>query len=196
MRLHVGSGTVYLAPNWINIDLPGPHTFLAQDRPDLVDRYLAADEDYYARHKDKTLGSMSKGPLEQECVCDRYGSFDFLPCGDGEADEILARHVFEHLSLREARAALRESSRVLRHYGLLRLDVPDHEQSLQLLMSTQNQFYLRHVLGPRRNEFGYHLVGYDRKRLTALVESCGYSLVAEEPNIHLYPAFCLRFVKE
>lgn len=194
MRLHLGSGSVFLR-DWVNVDLPAPRTFLAHERPDLVEKYITTESEYYARHSDKTIESLRRGPLNQECVCDRYGSFQFLPVRVGEVQEILARHVFEHLSIAEAKQALRQAWAVLSLDGILRLDVPDHEETLRLFSKTHDHFYIRHLLGPRRGDYGFHMLSYTRDRLKQLVQSQGFFYQDEEPNIHLYPAFCLRFVK-
>lgn len=193
-RLHIGCGSVYLN-DWINVDVKGPHTFLAEDRPDLVEKLGTDDAHYYAKHEDKTLETVRKGPLDQEYVCDIFGSFGSLPLPYWEIDEVLARHSFEHLSFNEARTALDMLDSVLKVGGILRLDVPDHEATLREYHRTGDEFYVRHLLGPRRNEFGFHMMSYTRETLRNLVEDHGFTFAAEEPNIHFYPAFCLRFVK-
>ncbi len=194
MKLHLGSGTVYLR-DWVNVDLPSERTYLASERPDLIERYITDETDYYARHSDKTIEKLRKGPLSQETVCDRFGSLEFLPLRQNEASEILLRHVFEHCSIREARRALIEMHNVLRKDGLLRIDVPDHDESLKIWARTKDPFYIRHILGPRRDDHGDH-IGYTRDRLRKLAELHGFSYVHEEPNIHFFPAFCLRFMKD
>lgn len=194
MKIHVGVGTVYL-DGYLNIDLPGPKTFLAAQRPDLVERWKTTDDKYYAKHGDKTKEKLASGPLEQEFVCDRYGDFSNLPVAAWTVDEILARHCFEHLSITEAHKALDQCDEVLRENGILRLDVPDHEQTLEKLIETGDKFYIRHLIGPRRNDHGFHMMSYTRERLRSLVEEHGFVFDGEEENIHFYPAFCLRFVK-
>jgi len=193
-RVHVGCGSVYL-DGWINVDIISPNTFLAADRPDLVERWKTTDDQYYARHMDKNVQTLRAGPLNQEYVCDRYGDFLTLSAVVRDVDEVLARHCFEHLSIREARKALTELSSVMRPAGILRLDVPDHVGTLELFMKTQDYFFVRHLIGPRRNEFGFHMMSYTRDLLRTLVEEHGFSFIHEEPNIHFYPAFCLRFEK-
>ncbi len=193
-KLHIGCGTVYLA-DWINVDLPSPDCHLATDRPDLVERYRTVYDAYYARHQ-KTIEDLRKGPLKQEYVCDRYGSYTFLPVAPGTVDEILARHSFEHLSRTEARAALVCLNKAMKLGGELVLDVPDHDETLRLYKETGDAFYVRHLLGPRRNDFGYHCMSYTPERLTALVREYGFEITGGEPNIHIYPAFCLRFAKQ
>jgi len=193
-RIHVGCGTVYL-DGWINVDVRSEKTFLAKNRPDLVRAYKTTDEDYYARHKDKTIDKLRSGPLDQELVCDEYGTFFDLPGSSWTANEILARHVFEHMSLSEAHRALDECDKKLMPGGCLRLDVPDHEMTLKKYKETGDDFYVRHLLGPRKNDFGYHCMSYTRDLLKKTVEQHGFIFEAEEPNIHFYPAFCLRFRK-
>ncbi len=192
MKLHIGCGSVYLR-EWVNVDIPGDKTFLAEERPDLVEALSTDESDYYARHRDKTIDRLRSGPLHQETVCDRFGSFSRIPARVGSVSEILARHCFEHLSIGEATEALREVRSVLSKDGVLRLDVPDHEQTLEKLIETGDRFFVRHLLGPRRNDFGFHMMSYTRERLVALVGQSGFRFQSEEPNIHIYPAFCLRF---
>lgn len=193
LRLHIGCGTVYL-DGWINMDLPGPDCYLAAERPDLVERYKTTSSHYYARHQ-KTIDDLRKGPLAQEYVCDRYGSYTFLPVRPGTVREILARHSFEHLSATEAREALKTMHTALRPDGEMILDVPDHEETLRLYRQTGDEFYVRHLLGPRRNDFGYHCMSWTPARLIAFVEQHGFHSMHGEPNIHLYPAFTIRFSK-
>lgn len=192
MKLHVGSGSVYLSDGWLNIDVPGPKTFLASERPDLVDRWSTTEDAYYARHEDKTIDLLRRGPLDQEYVCDEYGDFEDLPTG--LFDHVLARQSFEHLSIREARRALAALHWHIKGGGLLRLDVPDSDETLERYRQTGDPFYKRHFLGPRRSDNGFHLP-YTRERLKSLVEEYGFQFVEEEVNVHWFPAFCLRFIK-
>lgn len=192
MRLHVGSGNVYLH-GYLNVDLPSPDVFLSVERPDLVEKYGTTKADYYARHKDKAHDSLRSGPVRSENICDAFGSFAFLPARSGTCTEILARQVFEHLAPTDAVVALRECYRVLKYGGLLRLDVPDPDATLKLYRETGDEFWIRHLFGPRRNEYGGH-TPYSREMLKAMADSAGFEFVAEEENIHeIYPAFCLRF---
>jgi predicted SAM-dependent methyltransferase len=193
-RVHIGCGTVYL-DGWVNLDLPGPTTYLASNRPDLVERWRTTEDKYFAKHSNASVETLRKPTAYQEYVCDRYANFDNLPFAAWSVSEILARHAFEHLSITEAHRALDQMDEVLKEGGLLRLDVPDHEGTLQEFKKTGDEFYIRHLLGPRRNDHGFHMMSYTRDRLRRLVEEHGFVFVKEEPNIHFYPAFCLRFIK-
>lgn len=194
MKLHIGCGTVYL-DGWTNVDVPGPKTFLAEQRPDLVERWRTTEDKYYARHTDKSLETLAKGPLDQEYVCDQYGSFAELNFPYESFDEVLIRQTFEHISITEARNALDIIEALMPIGAVLRIAVPDHEKTLKLYRETGNEFYMRHMLGPRRDDYGFHMMSYTPERLRRLVEQHGFRFVAEEENIHLYPAFCMRFQK-
>lgn len=195
MRIHLSAGAVYLE-SYINVDVPSAHTFLASERPDLVEKWRTSEDRYYEKHSDKTIASLREGPLDQEYVADRFGSFSFLPVRLGEVDEVLCRHAFEHLSLSEARQALALLNLHIKPGGVLRLDVPDHDKTLKLYAQTSDPFFVRHLLGPRRgDDFGHHTMSYEPEQLKKLVESYGFKFDREEENIHVYPALCIRFIR-
>lgn len=194
-KLHIGAGTNFLR-GYINIDIPSKRTFLAQERPDLVEKYITEESDYYGRHANLNRENWHLKPQITEYVCDRYGSWGFIPCADEDASEILSRQVFEHLGPLEAKSALREANRVLINGGTLRLDVPDFEKSLDQLRETRDTFFIRHMLGPRNSPYGYHTLAYRRDGLKDMVINFGFTFVTEEQNIHSYPAFCLQFKKD
>lgn len=50
-----------------------------------------------------------------------------LPCGDGEVDACYASHVIEHLPHADAEGLLRQSHRVIKDRGIVRIVVPDLE---------------------------------------------------------------------
>jgi hypothetical protein len=129
-----------------------------------------------------TLERLRMASAKVTGVVDRYGSALALPFMDGCATEVLARQVFEHLSLTEAKAALQEFRRVLLPRGLLRLDVPDTEETAKLLSETKDPFYIRHLFGSRKDDYGYHLMGYDRAGLTQLGGSTGSSSCTKSPT--------------
>lgn len=194
MKLHIGAGAVYLR-DWVNVDLPLPHVFLARDRQDLVEKFITTEDKYYGRHQERNTESTREVPKQRDTVCDCYGSFQFIPARMGTVSEILARQVFEHLDRTEAKQALRGCFDALKPGGILRLDVPDPDATLRKYRDTGDEFYFRHLFGPRRDLYGFH-THYTRGMLTELVESHGFTYTGEEANVHFYPAFCLRFEKQ
>lgn len=193
MKLHVGCGSVYLR-EWVNVDIPSPSVFLAKERGDLVTKFITSEADYYGRHSDKSADRLRGGPLSQDTVCDVYGSFAFLPARPASVSEILARQSFEHLDRQEARQAIGECARVLQPGGRLRIDIPDPDETLKQYRATGDEFYIRHLFGPRRDVYGSH-THYTRQMLIQAVVPFGFQYDGEEKNIHWYPAFCLKFSK-
>lgn len=205
LRVHCANGRIYLDPKeWVNVDLDGPHANLARDRADLVARWLTTDGDaYYARQTQATPEALAEGPLRpSETVCDvKADILRGLPFGPQAVDELLIRQAFEHFSRVEARKFLQECDYSLKPGGILRLDVPDHEATLRECAVADDvakrRLLLRHIVGSRKDDYSYHLHGYTRDGLRALVEEYGFVFEAEEPELagRLYPAFCLRFRK-
>lgn len=196
VKLHLGCGSIYL-DGYVNVDLFRQRMYLTQDRPDLVRKLLTVDADYYRHFSKESIQTMATPlPVAREGVCDVFSDIrDLANFYSDSAEEILARQVFEHLSIHEARRAISSFRRVLRPGGLLRLDVPDHEGTVAKLLETHDPFYFRHLYGSRRDEYGYHLMSYTKEGLTKLVEESGFLFQGEEPNIHFYPSFSLRFQK-
>ena len=191
MRVHLGAGTVYVR-EYVNVDLPLPHVFLAKERPDLVEKFATTEDDYYGRHRDKTPDKWRSGPICQESVCDVYGSFTFVPVRPGSVSEILTRQSFEHIERREAAEALDHFAVALKVGGILRIDIPDADETVRQYGKTQDEFFIRHLFGPRRDVYGFH-THYTRAMLRKMVEEHGFLYDSEEANIHSYPAFTLRF---
>jgi len=192
MRLHVGNGSIYLR-EYVNVDLPLPNVFLAKERPDLVEKFATLETDYYGRHRDKTPEKWRRGAIVQDTVCDVYGSFAFLPVKCASVEEILSRQAFEHLDRGEAKKAMMECALALKPGGFLRIDVPDPDETLRKYRQTGDEFFFRHLFGPRRDLFGIH-THWTRSTLKQLAESFPFKFAVEEENIHEnYPAFCLRF---
>lgn len=192
MKLHVGCGAVYLR-GWLNIDIPSPTVFLASERPDLAEKWMTDESDYYRNHRHKDITTWRQGPITQDTACDAYGSFGFLPVRAGSVAEILCRQAWEHLDRAESVQAVRNCWAALRHGGFLRIDVPDPDETLRKYRETGDEFYIRHLFGPRRDEYGFHR-HHTRQTLRELVESSGeFRFMSEEENIHDYPAFTLRF---
>lgn len=207
MRAHFGCGKVYICnpdKKWVNYDVPGAHTALAADRPDLIVRY-ATDDDadgYYARFADITAEDVAaQAEAEQPGVCDAYGAPWDKPAGLGTCVEILTRQMLEHFSDEDIERAMAGFDYMLKPGGILRIDVPDFPETMRLLEEetdpVKRKLLIRHISGPRRGNHGRHIQGFSRAELRALVEQWGFDYVEERPSIahRIYPAFELVFRK-
>lgn len=189
-KLHIGCGTVYLN-HYINVDLPSSHCFLAVDRPDLVEQYRTEADNYYGRHR-RDINDFRKGPEQKQTVCDRYGSFQFIPTHDNSVDQILSRQVIEHLSVGELYTALEECQRVLVPGGVFRFSVPDFLETMKQYAASKDNFYIRHFEGPKKDDHGFHTC-YSRNDLINILEVAGFKYVRDDTNPHIYPALSLIF---
>lgn len=195
-KIHIGNGTVYLQ-DYINVDLPSDNCFLWSERQDLVDKYITTDDDYYGKHSNKSTEKFKAGPKIVESVCDRYGSFQNIPARTGTITKVLSRQVFEHQSIPEAIAALRECYRVLLPGGELTIDVPDPVESIYRFAESEDEFYIRHIVGPKsKGSWGWHCMAYTAEDLINLCQNNGFLFLRNEPNIHIYPAICITFLKK
>lgn len=215
IRGHIGNGTVYLH-GWINVDLFESGSALAKDCPAGVAKWGTDETDYYRnlRHMDELY--LGKGtPDHETTVTDRYGSWSNLPFEDEEVDELWSVQCFEHLSKKEARYALMEARRVLKTGGLLTLDVPEHEQTIEeyahlyhesaieldverkFALKKRAAFMMRHLLGSRHEDedFGFHMGSWKRDRLVKFCRRYGFAAIRDNENFHFYPAFSVTFQK-
>lgn len=198
-RLHVGCGTVYL-DGYVNLDVPvDGYSFLATERPDLVEGNRTTVERYYKHEESRA--TLERGPgRPQVCVVDRYAAMDALPYPPDSVDEIRAVQVLEHVSMKDAPRILRHWHEVLKPGGVAHVDVPDFEETArQLLAQTDEaskEWYYRLVYGSQKNAYAYHKNGFSPARLERLLREAGFRDVRHVPNrIHFYPVTIAEGIK-
>ncbi len=203
MKLHIGCGRVYLI-DWINVDMRGANTVLASNHTEMVALRGIHEDDYYGgnsarieemlKERWRTAWETKEPAPESDMpiIVDAYGSFQDLPFETASVKEILTRQAFEHLSITEARRGLAEMARVMEDGAILRLDVPDMDEAIRLIMEKQDGAYAQQILGPRRGDFGYHCMGYTKVGLIKLIQEHEFFYLHDEPNPHFYPSICIR----
>lgn len=194
MRLHLGCGNVYLQ-GYVNIDLPiRGYSFLAEDRPDLVEKNRTTLLNYYKKPYSRA------GPRDVLCVADAFMDILHLDYLDNSVDEILVVQTFEHLSRYEAQEALAEWRRVLRRGGKLIIDVPDFEALARELLAQSNEdekeYYYRMIFGSQKNAYAFHKEGYTFPKLSSLLGKSGFVEMIDLGNIlHPYPSVTIEAKK-
>lgn len=88
-------------------------------------------------------------------------------------DEIYASHVLEHLGHSEARAALREWTRVLKPGGRIRIAVPDIDYIIHAYVNGDPLNVGGFLWGGQIDENDFHKTGFDAGLLTALLNHAG-----------------------
>ena len=199
IRLHVGCGTVYL-DGYVNLDVPVPgYSFLASDRPDLVEGNRTTVDRYY-KH-DESRATLEHGPPRpQSCVVDAYAPLDALPYAPGSVDEIRGVQCLEHLSMKEGPRVLRHWWKILKPGGIAHVDVPDFEETARQLLAqpdeASREWYYRLVYGSQKNAYAYHKNGFSPARLERMLREAGFQDVRHIKNtIHFYPVTIAEGIK-
>lgn len=193
LKLHLACGTVYLKDGYTNIDLDLPESHLAKDRPDLVEINSTTKDKYYRELVERD--NFISGELHhKEIVCDLYADIRDLPYEEKSVDEILAVQVFEHFTYQEGRELMEYWTSLLKHGGLLHLDIPDLDRTVEIYKSDP-VWATRLLYGSQKNKWGVHKGMYSIKTLRALFKEFGYSNIKVLPNIHTYPAFAMTGIK-
>jgi SAM-dependent methyltransferase len=199
LKLHVGCGTVYL-DGYVNLDVEVPgYSFLASERPDLMERNRATVDRYYK--KEETRETLEHGVREtQACVVDRYADLRALPYEPNTVDEIRSVQSLEHLDMKEGPRVLRHWREILRPGGVLHVDVPDFEETARQLLAqpdeASKEWYYRLVYGSQKNAYAFHKNGFSPARLEWMLREAGFREVRHVPNtIHFYPVTIAEAIK-
>ena len=199
IRLHVGCGTVYL-DGYVNLDVEVPgYSFLAGDRPDLLERNRTTVERYYKQ--EESQATLEQGPREPQCcVVDHYAPIDRLPYPPGSVDEIRSVQVLEHVGMKETPAVLAHWHALLKPGGFVHVDVPDFEETARRLLAQPDEpskdWYYRLVYGSQKNPYAFHRNGFSPARLERLLKEAGFREVRHLPNtIHFYPVTIAEGIK-
>jgi SAM-dependent methyltransferase len=113
-RLHIGAFDV-VHEGWLNTDVT-PHLAIARvpGLAAVLRRAGRLSDERWAAHRDGTFRRLHYVDLTQP-----------LPYPDAAFEAVFGSHVLEHLTPAEAEATLRETHRVLRPGGVVRIAVPD-----------------------------------------------------------------------
>jgi len=90
-------------------------------------------------------------------ICVDFHCFDGLPIETDSVDAIYASHTLEHISMYRINKVLAECYRVLRRGGMMRIVVPNPEESIRQYLAGNDNFSLFR----RRRERAKRMYGYD-----------------------------------
>lgn len=195
MNIHLGTGDVYL-DGFVNVDVPIPgYSFLARERPDLVERNRTTLDHYYR------YPYITTGPVDRLCVADVFMDARALKFSDECAELIVAVQVLEHFTPAEAPQVLREWHRVLRPGGRLFVDTIDFPHLAKLAIESEDPemeaYYFRMIFGSHKNEYASHKDGYTGRKLLELLLAAGFGNVRDvgNPLNHPYPSLAFQATK-
>lgn len=197
-KLHVGCGGIYLE-GYINIDVKiEGYSFLASERPDLVEKNKTTVDKYYkVAHSKETLHNK---PQDVKAVVDMYGGTLDRDFPANSVDEIRTVQAFEHLSRVEAHKALDLWYKILKPGGIVHIDVPDFEEIARQLLAEKTEedkeWHYRLLFGSQKNEGSFHKDGYSFAKLKRMLERHGFKNVQNiEDTLHFYPCVIVEAEK-
>lgn len=129
-------------------------------------------------------GALNVDPFRRS-VCDLLARGQSLPLADGCMDEVRLTHVLEHIGYLGSIETLAECLRVLRPNGLLAVETPAAEPTVQaFLESTSVQgdpAGLTHLFGRPGDQGMGHQALLPEKLLYSLLEQAGFTAIEQEP---------------
>jgi len=116
-----------------------------------------------------------------------------LPYPDNSIKQIESYHVIEHLPRHNLQRALRDWYRVLNPGGKLIIECPDFDEIAKLYLAGDEK-QLDGIFGLQRFEGDYHLFGYNKTRLSTILERAGFANIENKPpqDYHSIEWSCLR----
>lgn len=135
--------------------------------------------------------NVDKFPTSAEII---KAEFPTLPFESDFADEVLLNHVLEHFGYTEALTLVREIHRVLKPFGLAKIEVPDMawccaqflgspepacytDPSMDYSTSHKWGLWAQAIWGDQHNEGLFHKWGYTAHRLLHTLQHAGFAAV-------------------
>lgn len=133
--------------------------------------YVGAGRDRKARPGWKVLHLDFQEETHPEIVADIR---ERIPLADGSVDEILCKHVLEHVEIDLVPKALGEFHRVLRKGGTLFVDGPNFEAMARDWLANECDEALHRIFGDQTDRGEYHTSGFSPATLSAHLETAGF----------------------
>lgn len=174
LRVNLGCG-LEVAPGWVNID--ASFNSLIANCPSWFQRHayrISGAKAYYS--ETDYLKTLNSSHFYQHDL--KYG----IPIQDASVDVIFSCHFLEHLRLPIARKLLRESYRVLKVGGIVRIVVPDLDYAVSLLNSGERRRSLESYFFVDHDEcdFSRHKYMYDYVLLADELAKAGFGQIEKK----------------
>lgn len=172
IRLNLGCG-LSVSKGWINID--GSLNALAAEWPESTLRFLyrfSGSNRYYTEAEYCRL-------LRESHFLHHDLSYG-IPFCDNTADFVYSSHFLEHLFKSDAEVLLKESYRVLKPGGIIRVCVPDLQYAVSLYNSGQKEKMLDSYffVEDMENSMARHKYMYDFELLETKLKEAGFTAVS------------------
>ncbi len=168
LKINLGCGLA-VAPGWVNVD--GSLNALVASLPGLFHGLAYRFTGAAAYYPQKVYLHLLGGNVFLHHDL-KYG----IPFADGAVDFVYSSHFLEHLPRSDARHLLRESYRVLRPRGVVRIVVPDLAYAISLYQQGRAEEMLTQYFFVDDDDSYYarHKYMYDFESLSALLAEIGF----------------------
>jgi len=121
----------------------------------------------------------SEHTVQEKSGADIFGDVTQLLLSAGSLDEVRLHHLFEHFERQTALALLCQWSYALKKGGVLLIETPDFEGSIDLLRSSsltyqQKQVVMRHVFGSHEARWAIHCDGWYKEKFEHILQELGF----------------------
>jgi len=173
VKLNLGAGLA-VCKGWINID--GSLNALIASWPLSIHRFLYR---FTGANRYYSLQEYCRILAENEFLHHdlSYG----IPFEDGSVDYVYSSHFLEHLFRQDAARLLKESFRVLRYGGAIRICVPDLAHAVSMYNSGQKEKMLENYffVNDLDSYMARHKYMYDFEIISGLLREAGFSNIAK-----------------
>lgn len=171
VKVNIGSG-LSVASGWMNVDAS-------------LNAFFSKWPRFVLKHILYRI-STSKQWYSQEDYCDILRSHIFvhhnaeygIPFPDESVDYLYSSHLLEHLFREDAKSLLKETYRVLKKGGIVRICVPDLEYAISLYQKGDKEQALQSFFtNSKSGYFSRHQYMYDFDLLRRLLEEAGFTKI-------------------
>lgn len=125
----------------------------------------------------------SEHTVQTTSKADLYANITELQFPLNSVDEVRSHHVFEHFTRQETLAMLCAWHTWLKIGGIIVIETPDFESSMQQLTSTnysyqEKQAILRHVFGSHEAHWAIHCDGWYKEKYEHILHQLGYEIIS------------------
>ena len=173
IKINIGCGLA-VVPGWINID-SSINTFFAKC-PTFFHKFLykfSNSKQWYAL--DEYCNVLKKNIFLHHDL--KFG----LPFSDKSVDYVYTSHFIEHLFKEEATQILKETYRVLKEGGIIRICVPDLEVAIGYYLAKDRERFLSYFFANSRSKDFGHRHMYDFDLLKKMLIEIGFVNVRKCP---------------
>lgn len=151
--------------------------------------HLGCGENYFRGYVNIDFPSC-KHTVQTKSPADIYANITELQFPASSVDEVRSHHVFEHFTRQEALAMLCAWHIWLKKDGIIVIETPDFDASIQQLTNSAydyqtKQAILRHIFGSHEARWAIHCDGWYKEKYEHILEQLGFEIISMRQESYL-----------